>query len=72
MRQGGLQFSRTPGDANASSPQIMLEAALVLSRLVVLKLEQAWESPGELLKNRLLDPGFRICDSVGLGLGPQG
>lgn len=48
----------------------MLEAALVLSRLVLLKLEQAWESPGELVKNRLLDPDFRICDSVRLG--PKG
>ena len=72
MRHEGLQFSRTPGNANAASPQIMLEAALVLCRSVVLKLEQAWESPGELLKNRSLDPGFRICDSVGLRLGPKG
>ena len=70
MRHEGLQFSRTPGDANAASPQIMLEAALVLSRLVLLKLEQAWESPGELIKNRLLDPDFRTCDSVRLG--PKG
>lgn len=44
---------------------------MVLSRWVVLKLYQAFESPGVLVKSRLPGAGLEISDSLGLGSSPR-